>query len=167
LPARLADALAAPIARLVFGDLNRLGLRKAPYGPFTQILRQARIPLIDVGTIDLIRKGHIEVRPGVEQFAGREVVFTDGTQQRYDAVVLATGYRPAVDAFLEQASLVTDEHGNPRRSGHEAAVPGLYFCGFHVSPVGMLREIAMEAKQIARDIAQDTAESEQLCASQR
>ena len=140
-------------------------MRKDPGGPFTQIRRRARIPLIDVGTIDLIREGHIEVRPGVEQFAGREVVFTDGTRQRYDAVVLATGYRPAVDAFLEQASLVTDEHGNPRRSGREAAVPGLYFCGFHVSPVGMLREIAMEAKQIARDIAQDTADPEQLCAS--
>jgi indole-3-pyruvate monooxygenase len=155
LPVRLADALAAPIARLVFGDLKQLGLRKATYGPFTQVRRQARIPLIDVGTIDLIREGHIEVRPGVERFAGREVVFTDGIRQRYDAVVLATGYRPAVDAFLEHASLITDEHGNSHWRGREAALPGLYFCGFHVSPTGMLREISIEAKQIAQDITLD------------
>ncbi len=72
-------------------------------------------------------------------------------------MILATGYRPAVDAFLELPSRVADEHGNPRRSGRKAGVAGLYFCGFHVSPVGMLREISIEAKQIARDIAQESA----------
>lgn len=37
--------------------------------------------------------------------------------------------------------------------GHEAAIPGLYFCGYYVSPTGMLREIAIEAKQIRVEIA--------------
>ncbi len=150
------------MVRLAFGDLAWLGLRKAPDGPFAQIRRRGRIPLVDVGTIDLIREGHIEVRPGIEQFARQEAMFTDGTRQRYDAVVLATGYRPAVDAFLELPSRVTDEHGNPRRSGREAGVAGLYFCGFHVSPVGMLREISIEAKQIAWDIAQRHASALRL-----
>ena len=77
-------------------------------------------------------------------------------------MVLATGYRPAVDAFLELPSRVTDEHGNPRRSEREAGVAGLYFCGFHVSPVGMLREISIEAKQIAWDIAQRHASALRL-----
>jgi indole-3-pyruvate monooxygenase len=93
LPTRLADALAAPMVRLAFGDLARLGLRKAPDGPFAQIRRRGRIPLVDVGTIDLIREGHIEVRPGVERFAGQEVVFTDGTRQRYDAVIPVPFYK--------------------------------------------------------------------------
>jgi indole-3-pyruvate monooxygenase len=31
-------------------------------------------------------------------------------------------------------------------------VSGLYFCGFVVSPTGMLREIGIEAKWIANDI---------------
>jgi hypothetical protein len=30
---------------------------------------------------------------------------------------------------------------------------GLYFCGFYVSPTGMLREMGIEAKQIAEAIA--------------
>jgi hypothetical protein len=30
---------------------------------------------------------------------------------------------------------------------------GLYFCGFYVSPMSMLREIGIEAKEIANDIA--------------
>ena len=39
-----------------------------------------------------------------------------------------------------------------KKSGDEV-LPGLYFCGFHVSPTGMLREIAIEAKRIARSVA--------------
>jgi len=30
---------------------------------------------------------------------------------------------------------------------------GLYFCGFYVSPMGMLREIGIESGKIAKDIA--------------
>jgi indole-3-pyruvate monooxygenase len=156
LPTRLADALAVPVVRLALGNLDRVGLQKAAEGPFGQIKRRGRIPLIDVGTIALIRKGAIEVRRGVERFDGQNVVFVDGIRERYDAAVLATGYRPTVDAFLEGTSLLTDEYGNPRQIGLEVA-RGLYFCGFHVSPTGMLREIAMEAKRIAWDIDRERA----------
>jgi hypothetical protein len=34
-----------------------------------------------------------------------------------------------------------------------AALPNLYFCGFHVPATGMLREIAVEAGAIAARIA--------------
>ena len=150
-PTQIADALAALVVRLTLGDLVRLGLQTGSEGPFAQIGRRGRVPLLDVGTVGLIRKGAIEVRPGAEQFDGRDVIFADGARQRYDAVVLATGYRPTVDSLLQGANRLTDERGNPRRSGHEVA-EGLYLCGFHVSTTGMLREIAMEAKRIARDI---------------
>jgi hypothetical protein len=32
-------------------------------------------------------------------------------------------------------------------------VPGLFFCGYYVSPTGMMREIGIEARQIAAQIA--------------
>jgi hypothetical protein len=32
-------------------------------------------------------------------------------------------------------------------------MPGLYFCGMDVSPAGMLREMGIEARRIAVDIA--------------
>lgn len=151
LPPRLADVITAPTLRLVFGSLTRLGLQKPPYGPFAQIRLKARIPLIDVGTVDLIRRGHVQVRPEIERFTRDGVVFAGGEEARFDAVILATGYRPAL-AFLHEASAVLDTHGNPVASGREV-LPGLYLCGFYVSPTGMLREIAMEAKSIAREIA--------------
>jgi len=46
---------------------------------------------------------------------------------------------------------VLDEEGVPIKSGAET-LPGLYFCGFHVAPTGMLLEIAREARLVARAI---------------
>jgi hypothetical protein len=68
--------------------------------------------------------------------------------------VLATGYQPRVNAFLTGiAAAAYDAKGTPLSSGRESSMPGLYFCGYHVSPTGMLREIALEAKKIGASIA--------------
>jgi cation diffusion facilitator CzcD-associated flavoprotein CzcO len=160
LPPWIADALNAPILGVAVGDLTRYGLRKLPRGPMSQIRRDARIPLIDVGTIKLIKQGQISVCPGIERFTEEGVVFTDGSARTFDAVILATGYRPQVSAFLEGASAY-DEHGTPLNSGPAAPMPGLYFCGYYVSPTGMLREIALEARQISAAIAQKRGRARQ------
>jgi len=81
------------------------------------------------------------------------VVFTDGETLAIDAVVLATGYRAALDEFLVQWREVCDPHGIPLTSGSPTALPGLYFCGQFVSPAGMLRQIRIEAGRIASHIA--------------
>lgn len=149
LPPRLADALNVPILHATIGDLGQYGLRKQPGGPMTQIRREARIPLIDVGTLKLIKRGQITVRPGIERFTDKGVVFPDGRQEHYESVILATGYRPRVNAFLQSAADLYAEDGTPLSSGCEATLPGLYFCGFFVASTGMLRQIALEARQIS------------------
>jgi indole-3-pyruvate monooxygenase len=156
LPSRLADAMNGPLLQTVVGDLTRYGLQRPPYGPLAQIRRDKRIPLIDVGTIRLIKRGQIVVYPGIERFTDEDVVFTDGRQAPFDAVILATGYRPRVNAFLEDAAATVDEQGLPLSSGRATALPGLYFCGYYVSPNGMLREIALEAQRISAAIARPT-----------
>jgi pyruvate/2-oxoglutarate dehydrogenase complex dihydrolipoamide dehydrogenase (E3) component len=152
LPHRLADLLTSPIRRWYYGDIGRYGLSSAGEGPMAQIERRRRIPLIDIGTIDLIRRGKIAVRPGIDSFSRNRVRFVDGHADEFDAVVLATGFLPRVDEFLPEAQAALDEYGSPVSSGVEA-LPGLYFCGFFVSPTGMLREIGVEARRIARHIA--------------
>jgi cation diffusion facilitator CzcD-associated flavoprotein CzcO len=153
MPAWLADAINAPILRAVVGDITKYGLRKLPYGPATQIQKDKRIPLIDVGTMRLIRAGHIKVYSGVEKFSENRISFMDGKEADFDAVVLATGYRPQVSEFLQEATSVLNDEGTPTSTGKESGIPGLYFCGYYVSPTGMLREIAIEARQISAAIA--------------
>jgi len=153
MPAWMADAMNAPILRAVIGDITKLGLRKLPYGPATQIQNDKHIPLIDVGTLKHIKQGHITVYQGVENFSENRIKFTDGKEAQFDAVILATGYRPRVNAFLNESN-VYDENGTPLSTGREASASGLYFCGYYVSPTGMLREIALEAKRISAEIAQ-------------
>jgi indole-3-pyruvate monooxygenase len=158
LPPRVADALAAPIVRLAIGDLRKLGLRKLPYGPFTQMARYRRVPLLDVGTLDLIRRGHARVLPGVRALDETQVVFEDDSRHPFDAIVAATGYAPRTDGFLQAPEVVLDETGSPRKSGAEVA-PGLYFCGMHVlhtTPAGVLHDIAAEARKIARHVVGKT-----------
>lgn len=79
-----------------------------------------------------------------------KIRFADGKETEFDALILATGYRPSMNEFLQHASSVLDPEGAP--TGKESQIPGLYFCGYYVSPTGMLREIAMEARQISAAI---------------
>jgi cation diffusion facilitator CzcD-associated flavoprotein CzcO len=115
---------------------------------------RARIPLIDVGTVRLIREGRVRVRPGIDRFTERGAVFEGGGEEPFDAVVLATGYRHDLAHLLPGLEGVLGADGRPLASGRECAVPGLYLCGFFVAPTGMLREIGLEARRIAEAIAQ-------------
>jgi cation diffusion facilitator CzcD-associated flavoprotein CzcO len=156
LPPRVADAMNAPILAATIGDLKKYSLQKSSKGPLTEFHERGRVPLIDVGTLKLIEQGKIHIRPGIERFTEDQVVFTDGSAETFDAVLLATGFRPHVDAFLDDASTF-DEDGTPLTSGRQAGVVGLYFCGFYVSPTGMLWEINAEARRISAEIVRNTA----------
>lgn len=148
LPTWLADIAGRAARRLRFGDVERFGLRFAPYSPSRQVAQRARIPLIDVGTIALIRRGTVRVRPGVASLDGRRVAFADGAREAFDAIVLATGYRAGFPAFLEPA------HGLDTRLPLRLPVAeGLHFCGMTVPASGTLARIASEARTIADTIA--------------
>jgi indole-3-pyruvate monooxygenase len=148
LPPRIADALAAPMIRMTIGDVTKAGLRKLPYGPNTQIANDSNPPVLDIGTMQQIKQGHITVHGDVERFTADGVRFADGSGLAVAAVVLATGYRAAVSDFLAGWEAVCDSSGTPTKSGAATALDGLYFCGMYVSPAGMLREIRLEATRI-------------------
>ena len=153
LPTQVADALAAPLLKATVGDISKVGLRPLPYGPNTQIKNDRHIPLLDIGTMDHIKAGRIHVHPGIERFTASGVVFTDGTSLDVDAVVLGTGYEPALADFLVDARVVCDDDGRPYVSGGPTQLAGLYFCGQFVAPSGMLREMGIEARRIAAQIS--------------
>jgi thioredoxin reductase len=116
-----------------------------------------RVPLIDIGTLDKIRDGAIKVVGGIDRFTPDGVMFSNSTSGKFDAVILATGFRPDLRQLIPDVEDVFDQHGMPRVTGQATAAPGLYFCGQITSPTGQLREIGLEAKQIADAAARYTA----------
>jgi hypothetical protein len=135
------------------GDVRKVGLKKLPYGPNTQLARDHHVPLLDIGTIEQIKQGHINVHGDLDCFTEDGVVFSDGAEVTLDAVVLATGYRASIEDLLVGWEVVCDTSGTPTASGAPTALQGLHFCGTYVSPAGMLREIGIEATRIARHIS--------------
>ena len=148
----VVDFINAPALRARYGNYEKYNLQKLPYGPNVQIVKHKRVPVLDIGTFDLIKKGVIKVYPGITRFLKKSVQFNDGNEQSFDAVIFGTGYTSSVSDFLPEALKVTDKWGSPVKSGVESDLPGLYFCGFYPSPAGMLHEIGTEAKKIAAAI---------------
>ncbi|MES1249924.1 MAG: hypothetical protein ABUL46_04525, partial [Chitinophaga rupis] len=153
LPPRIADVLSAPLIKWLIGDLSRLGLRKMPYGPLEQICRDGKAPVLDIGTIRHIREGHIKIHDDIDHIDGKTIHFTDGKKETFDAIVAGIGYYRDYAEIVKVASHRFEDLGvcidHQKYFGHE----GLYFCGYWVSPTGQIREIASDAKKIARDIA--------------
>ena len=153
LPTFLSDFIGSALARLAIGDLSAYGIHRPKISPAAQVNTYGRVPLIDIGTVDLIKRGTVRVVPAIERFAETGAEFVDGRTREFDSVILATGYRPAIDDFLEDAHSVTDAHGYPIPRAGESSKPGLYFLGYTNPSTGLLRQIAIEARQVARDIA--------------
>ena len=157
LPVALRDALVAPILRLAVGDLSRWGIVRPAVGPGRMIEDTGRIPMLDIGTIAQVRAGRIRVVPGVAHVEPHGVRFADGTTRAVDAIILATGYHPALDRLVEGFAAIADSRGRPHRFGAETAMSGLFFVGFSNTPTGALREIALEAPRVAAHIASSQA----------
>jgi cation diffusion facilitator CzcD-associated flavoprotein CzcO len=151
LPARLVDLVNAPILRLAVGRIEKLGLRRAAKGPRQMVEEDGRVPLIDIGTLDKIRDGSIRIYGGIDHLTRDGVVFADAATRKFDAIVLATGFRPDLRRLMPDVADVLNERGMPRVSGRATKAPGLYFCGQIAPPTGQLREIGLEAQRIAED----------------
>jgi cation diffusion facilitator CzcD-associated flavoprotein CzcO len=157
LPARLVDLINAPILRLAVGSFERLGLRRAAKGPRQMVEEDGRVPLIDVGTLAKIRDGSIRIRGAIDRFVPDGVAFADATVEKFDAVILATGFRPDLRRLIPDLEGVFDGEGMPLWTGRATNAPGLYFCGQTTSPTGQLREIGLEAQRIAESASRYVA----------
>jgi indole-3-pyruvate monooxygenase len=147
-PLAIVDWLGRLVSRLAFGNLARFGFARPRLGPVSAIRLKRRIPLIDVGTIAAIKRGAIAVRPGVARLTDGGASFADGSDEAFDAVVLATGFRPALAEIVDVPGILDDD-GLPRPD----ALPGLFFVGYRNVATGLLREIGIEAEAAAKAIA--------------
>ena len=150
LPLAMRDRIGRWASWLTFGDLSRYGLPRPALGPISSVLLRGRIPIIDVGTVDAIKRGAIAVKPGVGRCTAGGAIFADGSEEGFDAVVTATGYQPALADIVDIPG-VLDARGHPRSWKTDGA-RGLYFVGYHNVATGLLREIGRQAEAVAADV---------------
>ncbi|MFD3662207.1 flavin-containing monooxygenase [Streptomyces sp. NPDC058659] len=154
LPVAVVDRMGEVMGRCFLPNLTAYGLPRPEKGLATR-QREGAVPVQDVGLIDAVRSGKVEVVAAVDAFEGGEVLLADGTRIAPDAVIAATGYRSALEPLLGHLDGVLDEHGRPVTHGARCPreAPGLYFTGFTNPISGMFRELALDAERIARRIA--------------
>ena len=117
-------------------------------GPRRMIAEDRRVPLLDIGTLDRIRDGSIKVRGGIDHFTRRRGVRRRRAEP-FDAVILATGFRPDLRPLLPDCPDCSTATDCPV-TGDTTASPACISAARRVSPTGQLREIGIEAQRIAR-----------------
>ncbi len=153
LPVRLVDRASDLMARIAVPDLGKHGLPRPDTGLYSRV-KEGSIPVQDVGLIDAVRKGKVEPVAALESFEDGKAVLADGTRISPDTVIAATGYSRALEGLVGHLG-VLDEHGRPMTHGGRtsAKAPGLYFTGFTNPISGMFREMAIDARKIAKALA--------------
>jgi putative flavoprotein involved in K+ transport len=148
IPPRLADQIGNTIARIALGDLTRYGIKRPAWLPFTA----RRIPIIDVGLIKEVKNGRVKVRSNIARFTRTGVVYEDGQQEAFDAVIAATGFTSGLDQLLEVTG-VLDKKGIPKDpQGQPTSRPGLFFMGYTESHRGLLYEVDLASRRLAKTI---------------
>ena len=148
LPPAFANRFGAITARLTIGDLTRYGMPKPDFAPYTT----RRVPLIDVGFVDALRRRRVSIRPALVRLTDNGAVFDGGQSEPFDAIIAATGFATGLDSFIDTRD-VLDELNEPRSaSGEPTARPGLYFVGFAHTLRGHLFEANRASRRLARHV---------------
>lgn len=148
-PESINDAIFPLILDVAPGHPSKFGMKRPPCGILEQIRTAGKIPVIDIGTLAKISEGAIAIAPEVAEITSDGVAFKGGAKDRFDAIILATGYRPSYAAFLESNVL---QHVDSDPAG-PFGTSGIYFVGFRNVVTGLLRQISQEAIRVADDIA--------------
>lgn len=153
LPVRLVDRAGHLMARIAVPDLSAQGLPRPETGLYSRV-KDGAIPVQDVGLIDAVKSGRVVPVAAVESFDEGAVVLADGDRITPDAVIAATGYRRALEGLVGHLG-VLDARGRPVVHGGRTPkqAPGLYFTGFTNPISGMFREMALDARKIAKRLA--------------
>ncbi len=147
---KLADKINAPLIKYFIGDLNKLGIGKKKSGPLEEIELNGRPPVIDIGSLREIKNGHIKLFGEILKIDGNTVYFKNGSQQ-FDAIITAIGYERN-DEILKIDKRRFEDLKFPISKQRYFGKDGLYFCGFYISSLGQIHEIASDAKKISRDL---------------
>lgn len=143
LPWKVRVWIRTTLTRMFHGPMEQWGFRT----PQTRTH-----PISHPTLISQIAWGRIKVKPGIEAVHGEVVKFSDGTEDKFDAIIAATGYTTAIPFLPPDISPVEQEttHVALYNRVVHPRVPGLYFIGyFDVTGGSNIRMMDDQAAYIA------------------
>jgi putative flavoprotein involved in K+ transport len=157
LPVKVMDRAWPLIQKTAVGDLSEYGLPLPPPGAYSKFLRDDVTPILDVGLVSMLKQGKVEIVAAVDSFDGDDVVLADGSRIQPDAVIAGTGFTRGLEPLVGDLDLIEPAKGRPIVHGAETHpnAPGIHFIGYSNPISGMFREIAIDAKRIAKAVARD------------
>ncbi|KAG2713141.1 hypothetical protein I3760_04G161300 [Carya illinoinensis] len=151
LPMRLVDQFLLLMSLMMLGDTAQFGLNRPKLGPLELKNKFGKTPVLDVGTLAKIKTGNIKVYKAIKRLRHHAVEFVDGKVEKFDAIILATGYKSNVPSWLKESDMFSEKDGLPREpfpKGWKGGC-GLYAVGFTKRG---LQGTSADARKIAEDI---------------
>lgn len=143
LPTRITRMIMARLVRLGLGDQRRFGVKRPEHPMWREhaTLSQELLPYIG--------HGWLTIKPNIAKLDGDNVQFEDGTHERFDAIIYATGYKTTFP-FLDRETFRADTRPvQLYRRMLSIEHPGLIFAGL-VQPVGpTIPLVEVQARWIA------------------
>jgi putative flavoprotein involved in K+ transport len=154
-PPHWVDPISKTQRKLSIPDLTAQGLPRPKQGIRSSFIATGTTPILDVGIVNAVRKGRVEVVAAVEGFDGADVLLADGSRIQPNAVIAATGFRAGLDELVGHLGVLTPR-GLPTKTDGEPAVPGLWFVGFTPTLGGQLREGSIAARRVADHVVRES-----------
>jgi len=134
--------------------IRAFGFDTFPIWRFGGVVPRPRA-VIDLGNYKAcLAAGKPDQRPMFASFHADGVIWPDGTKERVDTVIFATGYRPHLAHLRNTGAL--DAEGSPlQAAGISTTVPGLYYVGLEGQrsfASATLRGVGPDAKFVVRKL---------------
>ena len=144
IPFGIGDWLGSQIRKVYFGNLSPYGLEVSKVHPTVQLRETGKTPIVDIGTVEAIKKGKIKVYPDVKSLEEQKVTMVDGREIKIDSIILATGYTAELKAILPYIGPFLDDKDLPKTPIGKADFEQLYFIGFDNYKVGGILGTVLE-----------------------
>ena len=124
--------------------------------PLSRWLPRIGVAVLDHGAYRAaVAAGRPDRREMFQLLDGRDVVWSDGSRERVDALILATGFRPSLGYLAGTPALAAD--GTPlHRGGVSTTMPGLGYVGLEFQrsfSSSTLRGVGRDARYVVRRLA--------------
>jgi Flavin-binding monooxygenase-like len=106
------------------------------------------IPIVSSELLPAVRRGDVVVKCAIDRLSGDRVRFVDGSEERVNSIVYATGYRIGLP-FLSSPVAANGRELPLYRRIAATDVGGLLFAGFVDAPGGLLPVVESQGQWIA------------------